>query len=221
MSRRSYQQACPIASALDLLGERWTLIIVRDLLLGPLRFSDLLTRMPGLSRNLLASRLQHLQQEGLLHKQQLDPPAGSTVYALTDKGRALEEGLLALAGWSIRHGYLPAQPESGEPLHNEPDLLGLAFKMAVDPQQEMTSVHELVASGRPFHLRFADGQVSVRRGNASHFLIRLQAETSLLGRALFSRQLDVAGCEQRGELIVEGDRTALPRALAVYGINVV
>lgn len=99
-----YEQVCPVALALDDVGERWTLMIVRDLAMGPLRFSDLLTTNPGIGSNLLTQRLKMLVQRGIVARRTLPPPAASTVYELTDKGRDLLPVLVELARWGAQHG---------------------------------------------------------------------------------------------------------------------
>src|SRR5581483_3423202 len=88
-TRRSYRQYCGVARALDVVGERWTLLIIRDLLLGPRRYKDLLEGLPGIGTNLLADRLKELERHGIVRRTVLPPPAGSTVYELTDLGSAL------------------------------------------------------------------------------------------------------------------------------------
>ena len=88
MAKRSYGQYCPMAHSLDLLGERWTLLIVRDLLLGPRRYGDLLAGLPGLSTDLLADRLHALEDAAVIRRRRLAPPAGSMVYELTAYGDA-------------------------------------------------------------------------------------------------------------------------------------
>ena len=99
MKERSYNQFCGLACALDVVGDRWTLLIVRELLAGPHRFKDLTKGLPGISTNLLSKRLKHLEQQGLLRRRALPPPAGSTVYELTPLGQALEATLLELGKW--------------------------------------------------------------------------------------------------------------------------
>ena len=99
-----YDQLCPVALALDDVGERWTLMIVRDLAMGPLRFSDLLTTNPGIGSNLLTQRLKMLGNRGIVARRTLPPPAGSTVYELTAKGRDLLPVLVELARWGAEHG---------------------------------------------------------------------------------------------------------------------
>ena len=99
--QRGYRQACGIARGLDLAGERWALLIVRELLLGPKRFTDLRAGLPGASPNALTDRLHELAQAGVLRRRQLPPPAASWVYELTDWGRELEPILLALGTWAL------------------------------------------------------------------------------------------------------------------------
>jgi DNA-binding HxlR family transcriptional regulator len=105
---RSYQDACAIARALDVVGERWALLVVRELLLGPQRFSDLRRALPKASSNLVADRLRELRDRGVVRRHRLPPPAGSWVYELTDWGRELEPILLALGGWGLRVPQPPA-----------------------------------------------------------------------------------------------------------------
>ncbi|MBN2081590.1 transcriptional regulator [bacterium] len=99
MSKRSYNQFCALALALDVVGERWTLLIVRELMLGPKRFTDIQEGLPGIGTNLLSARLKELEGLGLIHRYKLPPPAASTVYELTEKGRTLEDVITALTQW--------------------------------------------------------------------------------------------------------------------------
>src|SRR5438874_11180060 len=94
--RRSYDQYCAVARGLDVIGERWTLLIVRDLVLGPKRYKDLLEGLPGIGTNLLADRLHEMERLGLVERTVLPPPAGSTVYQLTAAGEGLEPALFAI-----------------------------------------------------------------------------------------------------------------------------
>src|SRR5947209_20582039 len=101
-SPRSYDQYCAIARGLDVIGDRWTLLLVRDLLLGPKRYKDLLSGLPGIGTNLLADRLRELEGAGLIERTILPPHAGSTVYQLTEAGQALEPSAVALRRWGAR-----------------------------------------------------------------------------------------------------------------------
>lgn len=104
MSRRSYHQFCGLAGALDVVGERWTLLIVRDLSGGPQRYSDLAGSLDGIGTSLLATRLKQLESAGLVRRRELPPPAASVVYELTDVGWELTDALIPLASWGARHG---------------------------------------------------------------------------------------------------------------------
>lgn len=99
MPRRSYDQYCPLSRALDVIGERWTLLIVRELLAGPRRYTDLHADLPGVSTDVLAARLKEMEQDGLVTRRRLPPPAAATVYELTPRGGDLLSALTALAEW--------------------------------------------------------------------------------------------------------------------------
>src|SRR3954468_369228 len=96
---RTYDDPCGVARALNLIGERWALLVVRELLLGPKRFSELRRGLPGASQSMLASRLAELGGAGVLRRRYVGPPVGTSVYELTDRGRELEPALVLLAGW--------------------------------------------------------------------------------------------------------------------------
>jgi DNA-binding HxlR family transcriptional regulator len=108
-TRRSYCDVCPIARALDVIGERWALLVVRELLLGPQRFSDLRRALPGASSNMLTDRLRELEGHGVVRRRTLPPPAGRSVYELTERGHELEPVLDALGMW----GRAEAPPANG------------------------------------------------------------------------------------------------------------
>src|SRR5918997_566704 len=115
MARRSYAQYCGLARALDVLGERWTLLAIRELLLGPKRFSDLLAGLSGIGPNVLSTRLRTLEAEGLVTKRRLPPPAASTVYELTGRGRELEPAVVELARWGVGLLGPPAEDDRYRP----------------------------------------------------------------------------------------------------------
>jgi len=109
---RSYQQFCPAARALDVVGERWTLLIVRDLLLGPKRYTDLQAGLPGIGPNVLADRLRSLEGAGLVRKRRLPPPAASTVYELTELGAGLRPALEELFRWGLHFAATPSAADA-------------------------------------------------------------------------------------------------------------
>src|SRR5947208_16583575 len=101
-TKRTYGDGCAIAYGLDVVGERWALLVVRELLLGPKRFTDLKKGLPNASPNVISERLRELEQAGVVRRDKLPPPAGSRVYALTDWGRELEHVVVSLGHWAAR-----------------------------------------------------------------------------------------------------------------------
>src|ERR671937_1536103 len=129
VTSRTYDQFCGVARALDLVGERWALLIVRDLLLGPKRFTDLRNGLPRIGTNVLAARLQELERAGVVERRGLPPPAASTVYELTDYGRTLEGPLLSLGRWGATS---MGQRQDGQSLRSE--WLAVALKAFFRPE---------------------------------------------------------------------------------------
>lgn len=127
MARRSYRQNCSLARAADVIGERWTLLLLRDLLVGPRRFGELSRSQKGMGSNLLASRLRELEAAGIVERQSDD--RGSPHYALTERGRALEPALLALVRWGMIYG-----PEGRQGFHHQADWDLLALKALFHPE---------------------------------------------------------------------------------------
>src|SRR5688500_3200775 len=121
-SKRTYGDACGIARALDILGERWALMIVRELLLGPKRFTDLRTGLPHLSADVLAQRLRHLEAAGVLTRRTLPPPTPAKIYELTASGRALEPALVELGRWG---GAYAPPPDGGCGMSLDSHILSL------------------------------------------------------------------------------------------------
>jgi DNA-binding HxlR family transcriptional regulator len=156
---RSYQDACGIARALDVVGERWALLVVRELLLGPQRFSELRRALPGASSNLVADRLRELAGHGVVRRRRLAPPAASWVYELTDWGRELEPIVLALGGWGLRVP-LPATPTT---LSAASVLLFLRGSAHPDPQAPPTT-YRLELDDQVWTVRAVAGRVHVQPG---------------------------------------------------------
>lgn len=117
---RSYSQQCAIARALDVVGERWTLLVIRELLLrGPSRFTDLKNGLPGIASNLLSSRLKELEEAGLITREEAPPPIATTLYALTPNGSALEPVLKALGIWGYQFMAEEREGDASRPYWEE------------------------------------------------------------------------------------------------------
>ena len=161
MTGRSYDQFCGLAKALDVLGERWTLLVVRELLLGPQRYSDLLEGLPGIGTNLLAARLKALEAHGLVERRKLPAPAASTVYELTERGRQLETSVIALARWG-----LDLLTDPGEDEHFRAAWLVTGMRAAFHPElaEGVRRTYRLTVDGQSFSARIADGEIEVQAG---------------------------------------------------------
>ena len=207
---RTYGDPCGIARALDLVGERWALLVVRELLLGPKRFTDLRAGLPGASPNVLAQRLHELEQAGIVWRRKLGPPAGSSVYDLTDWGRDLEPVVLALGRWGSRSPSVPATDLSV-------DALILALKTTFDPRAAagLRARYELRLSEDCFHAEVADGRIELARGGAGNPDVTIETDSATLRGLVFGdRQLDEA--LRSGALRLAGDEHAATHFLRLF-----
>jgi DNA-binding HxlR family transcriptional regulator len=203
MSGRSYEQFCGLAKALDVLGERWTLLVVRELLLGPQRYSDLLERLQGIGTNLLATRLKHLEANGLVERRRLPPPAGSTVYELTERGRALEPAMIGLTRWG-----LDLLTEVGENDRFRPDWLLNGLRAAFRPEMAagVARTYRLVVDDRPFTARIERGTITVRADDAGEADLEVALEADTL-KEIASGRRSAGDAIDRGDVqILHGDR---------------
>lgn len=155
---KRYDQYCPVCHALELVGERWALLIVRELLKGPKRYTDLLEGMPGVGTNVLAARLRELEGGGIVHKRKLPPPAASTVYELTEYGRELEEPLYALARWGARS---LGPPEKGDDLYPDWGLNAFAALLDPDAARGITETYVVRVGEETYTVQLDDSQVHV------------------------------------------------------------
>jgi DNA-binding HxlR family transcriptional regulator len=157
---KRYGQACAIARALDVVGERWSLLLVRELTLGPRRYRDLATGLPGIPSNVLAARLKDLQAAGVITRRTLPAPADVPVYELTGAGRALQPALSELLHWGLRYAPEPAGGDAAQPGWG---LLGAAGRPTTLPAGQTC---ELRVGPEIFYLGSDAGQLTVRRGPA-------------------------------------------------------
>jgi DNA-binding HxlR family transcriptional regulator len=162
---RSYDQYCSIARALDVAGDRWTLLIVRELLLqGPCRFTDLKRGLPGIATNLLSARLKELESAALVTREDAPPPVATALYELTESGRALEPALKALALWGLR---FMAEERADDAFQAQWLAYAPAwFTTDADPDAP-PAVIQLIAAGELAVIELGDGQVRTRLGRAA------------------------------------------------------
>jgi DNA-binding HxlR family transcriptional regulator len=205
-TKRSYRDPCGIARALDLVGERWALLVVRELLLGPKRFTDLREGLPHLSADVLSQRLRELEAAGVVRRAKLPPPAGSRVYELTGYGSELEPVVLALGRWGSRAPF----PDGDMPLGA--DALMIALKTVFDPTRSdgLETTIGLSLGEHRFRAAVADGRLEIVRGAAQGAAATIDGEPVAIAAALWHD----APLEQSVEL--SGDRGAAERFLSLF-----
>jgi DNA-binding HxlR family transcriptional regulator len=209
---RPVQDGCGIAHASELLGQRWALLVVRELLLGPKRFTDLRIGIPDISPNVLGQRLRELGQSGIVRRRKLAPPAAVRVYELTDWGRELEPAVLALGRWASKSPSFPCDAGMGS------DSLVLALMSSFDPAKAdgLEATYELWLDEAPFRVRVADGSFEAERGEASDPDATIRADPNAIAGIVF-RGNRLGKAVEAGDVRIDGSRravTALLRALA-------
>jgi DNA-binding HxlR family transcriptional regulator len=214
--KRSYGQYCTVARALDVVGERWTLLLVRELSTGPKRFKDLLEGLPGIGTNLLANRLKTLEGEGIVRRATLPPPAGSNVYELTELGGSLEPVIMALSRWGAR---LLDAPREEEDLRAGWAAVAMQSALGRGTADRRPGTYEFRIDGEAFHVRVRDSEegemVEVRQGLAPDpdLVVIGAAETFL---AVVSGRRSPEEAVQSQALRAEGEREENREALLAW-----
>jgi DNA-binding HxlR family transcriptional regulator len=210
-TKRSYGEACRFAYALDVVGERWALLVVRELLLGPKRFTDLRTGLPHASSNILSERLRDLEQSGVIQRRKLPPPAASTVYELTEWGRELEPIVTKLGAWGARSPIPPQSQEIG------PDSIVLALRSLFDPEAgEIDAAYELGLGDERFHVEVADGELHVGRGGAEEPAAKIAFADAPTFAAVLAGRLPLEEAIASGAARIEGSKQAAKRFLRLF-----
>jgi DNA-binding HxlR family transcriptional regulator len=211
-TKRSYGEACRFAYALDVVGERWALLVVRELLLGPKRFTDLRTGLPHASSNILSERLRDLEHGGVIQRRKLPPPAASSVYELTEWGRELEPIVTKLGAWGARSPIPPDSQEIG------PDSVILALRSLFDEGAagELTATYELRIGESRFRVEIADGGLKLGRGGAGDPEISLSFVDAPTMAALLAGQLELTQALACGALEIDGSKQATKRFLRLF-----
>lgn len=205
---KRYHQYCPVAHALDLIGDRWALLIVRELMLGQRRYTDLADALPGIGTNILAGRLRHLEGAGIVRRTKLPPPAAVTVYELTAEGRALDDVLRSLAHWG---GRTMGAPEAGDCWST------YAVHMRFRPEAAVDGVYELrLVGGEVLSLDVRDGLLTAMRGEAREPTLVVEAEPAHL-HALIEGLEPVAEVVEDGRVrLLTGSETELAAFAAMF-----
>lgn len=201
--KRSYDDPCGVARALDVIGERWALLVVRELLLGPKRFTDLSGGLQGLSPNVLSQRLRELEQDGIVRRRMLGPPARIRAYELTERGAALEPLLIELARWGSRVALDTSADLSV-------DALALALKTTFDPgaADGLGARYALRLGDDELDAEIRDGAFTIARARVERPDASVATDAATFRALVFGgRPLDDA--VRAGDVTVEGDRAAV------------
>jgi DNA-binding HxlR family transcriptional regulator len=208
--RRSYEQYCAVAKALDVVGERWTLLILRDLVhLGPRRFSDLLRTLPGIGKSLLSMRLRHLEEAGLVQRRRLPPPSGSTVYELTALGRGVERAMIELGRWGGNFMGARAADETFLPTGH---ISAIRATFRTDEAKDLSRRYQFVIDEEPFFVEISDGAVTACEGTLPErdLTVETDVETSI---ALMTRELAPEDALLAGRVRIDGDPDEFERCV--------
>src|SRR5688500_4027899 len=208
---RTYGDGCAIARALDVIGERWALLVVRELLLGPRRYTDLRGGLPNASPNVLAQRLRELERAGVVRRRKLPPPAASRVYELTEWGRDLEPVITALGTWGARSPWRPQ--DAGMSVDSQIRALRTLF--APEAAAGFTGAFELVLGEERFRAVVAGGRLEADRGELESPDATLRTGVGTLAALLWGGR-DLGEALGSGDVALEGDREAVQRFLALF-----
>jgi DNA-binding HxlR family transcriptional regulator len=214
MRTRAYGQYCGIARALELVGERWALLIVRDLLLGPKRFTDLRRGLPRIPSNILSARLKELEEAGVVRRSLLPRPSSGVVYELTEYGRELEDALLRFGVWGAR--------SLGDPRPEEivtADSMRLALRATFQPEaaRGLRASFELRLGGIVIHARVEEGALEVGEGPLPDADVTI--ETDLALRLLMTGELSPAEALKTKRVRLAGDRKLFDRFVEIFQIR--
>jgi DNA-binding HxlR family transcriptional regulator len=211
VGRRRYDEGCAVAHALDVIGERWALLIIREMLLGPKRFTDLRGGMPGASPDVLAQRLRELKDAGVVRQTTLPPPAASKVYELTDWGMELEPLVTQLGHWGSR------SPSLDHDAHRSIDSLVLSLRALFDPAaaKGFSATIGLRLGENVFSVKVAGGQLHLARGKPERPTATIDTDPQTLA-ALLYRGRAIKDALRTGEVAITGESAVVTRFLRLF-----
>ena len=213
MVKRSYGQYCGFARALELVGERWALLILRDLLVGPKRFGEIQRGLPGIPTNILTTRLNELEESGIVRRRVLPRPAKGVAYELTDDGRGLEATILALGRWGA--------PRLGEPRPDETvteDSIAMALRTTFrsDAAGKAKLTYLLRLGPIQVHARIRAGAIAVGRGDVENPDLTIETGPAL--RLLMAHEVSPAEAIRKKLVRLTGDPKLLDRFVQIFRI---
>jgi DNA-binding HxlR family transcriptional regulator/putative sterol carrier protein len=215
MPEHRYHQYCGLARALDVVGDRWTLLIVRELMPGPRRFTDLIDGLPGISRNLLTERLRTLERDGIIARQELPPPAARQVYELTDDGRDLADATVPLVAWGA--GRLGDRKPT-ESFRARWAALAMATFANREAAKGVSETYQYLVGRSAFHFIVDDGSIQLHDGQAQDPAVVLTTDEETWAD-IASAKITASSAAATGALTVAGDPKAAKRLGKIFSRN--
>ncbi|WP_313472515.1 helix-turn-helix domain-containing protein [Brevundimonas sp.] len=208
---RRYHDACGAAHGLDLIGERWALLVIRELMMGPRRFSDLRKDLCGLSANVLTQRLEGLEASGIVQRRKLPPPASVQVYELTDWGYEIKPVFMVLGRWAAR------SPQHDPTLPISAVSIMQSFETMFDPSKAAGAVMRLgfALDEDRMMVSVASGQIETRRGEPEEAEVVVRAVPPVVAAAVYGK-VPLAALEGEGAMTIEGDRDVFARFIDFF-----
>jgi DNA-binding HxlR family transcriptional regulator/putative sterol carrier protein len=215
MPKHRYQQYCALARALDIAGDRWTLLIVRELVPGPRRFTDLIDGLPGISRKLLTERLRDLESDGIIGRKELAPPAARQVYELTADGRDLAAAMAPLIGWGARRLGERKPTEGFRARWAAVAMASLADREAA---KGVSETYQYVVGDSAFHFAVDDGSIELHDGWAENPAVTWTTDEETWAK-IASGKITTSSAAATGALSIAGDPQAVKRLRKIFSRN--
>jgi DNA-binding HxlR family transcriptional regulator/putative sterol carrier protein len=215
MPEHRYQQYCALARTLDVAGDRWTLLIVRELAPGPRRFTDLVGGLPGISRKLLTERLRTLERDGIVARQELPPPAARQVYELTDDGHDLAHAMAPLIAWGARR---LGQRKPTESFRARWPAVGMAALADREAAKGVSETYQYLVGSSAFHFTVDDASIRVHDGRAQDPAVVLATDEDTWAD-IASGKISASSAAATGAMTVAGDPQAVKRLGKIFARN--
>jgi DNA-binding HxlR family transcriptional regulator/putative sterol carrier protein len=215
MPEHRYQQYCALARALDVAGDRWTLLIVRELAPGPRRFTDLIDGLPGVSRKLLTERLRALERDGVIARKELAPPAARQVYELTEDGRDLAAAIVPLLAWGARR---LGDRKPGDSFQTRWPAMGMAALADREAAKGVSESYQFLIGDSAFYFTVDDGSIEVHDGRTEDPAVTWTTDEETWAD-IASGKIKASSAAANGRLSVAGDPQAVKRLGEIFSRN--
>lgn len=213
MGDQGYQQYCSLARTLDVAGNRWSMLIVRELGPGPRRFTDLVDGLPGISRKLLTERLRDLERDGIVARRQLPPPAARQVYELTEDGRDLAAAMAPLIAWGASR---MGERRPGETVRGRWAAVGMAAIADREAAKGVSETYQYLVGDSAFHFIIDDGSIEVRDGQVEDPSVVVTTDEQTWAD-IVAGKTSASSAAAQGALSVTGDREAAKNLGEIFG----